>query len=226
MKIRMDFVTNSSSSNFIVQVTISTKDNKSIVLCEDPFEYNPDEGGEAYFNGDLTQINKHLSSVEELATWLADSVSTDNWDGRERNSLKRKKKEFISDAKSLIKNVKDIERITVEREYYAWGEFAELVADNSKLIKFAEKYLESEGIEKERAKAEMITYINTATDARGYSFGRSSVISRYRWDGNSIDELAKRLCSNQGPVYVSGSEYKSLNLTTGEYFDESEFDLR
>ena len=38
-------------------------------------------------------------------------------------------------------------------------------------------------------------------------------------------ELAKRLCSNYGPGSVSGVERKELNMKTGEYFDESDFDL-
>ena len=52
-----------------------------------------------------------------------------------------------------------IESIVVERHYDAWGEFADLVADNSELTELAEKYMNSTGIAKQRAEAEMITYI-------------------------------------------------------------------
>jgi hypothetical protein len=100
-----------------------------------------------------------------------------------------------------------------------------LVADNSELPELAKKYMQATGIEKERAEAEMITYIHTVTDARGYSFGDKSINSRFYWDGRSVEKLAKRLCSNYGPGSVSGVERKELNLKTGEYFDESDFDL-
>ena len=79
------------------------------------------------------------------------------------------------DACTKIKSVRDIDKITVERRYDAWGEFADLVADNDELREYAEKYIKSEGIEKERAEAEMITYIHTAVDARGESFGANSI---------------------------------------------------
>lgn len=224
MKIRTDFVTNSSSSNFTVEITINYTSG-SVYIEENPYNHNPDDGGEARFDGDLREVNNHLSSVEELATWLANSLRQDTWDDDETPSFKRKKNKFINDARTKIKSVRDIESIVVERHYDAWGEFADLVADNSELTELAEKYMNSTGIAKQRAEAEMITYIHTTTDASGESFGCDSVASRFNWSGKSVAELAKRLCSNYGPGSVSGVERKELNMKTGEYFDESDFDL-
>ena len=191
MKIRSDFVTNSSSSNFTVVVTISTP-NKTVRIEEDPYRYNPDDGGEARFESDLRDINAHLSSVKDLATWLANSIKQGTWDGTETASFRKKKNKFITDACNSIRSVRDIETITVERHYDAWGEFADLVGDNSDLTALAEKYLNSTGIDKDRAEAEMITYIHTATDARGESFGENSIVSRFNWYGKSVDALARR----------------------------------
>lgn len=230
MKIRTDFVTNSSSSCFTVEISILSK-NENIGFCENPYKYNPDCGGEATFVDDLRDVNSHLSSVEELATWLADSVKQDSlrceYTKRGIVAFEKTKTEFINDAKTKIKSVRDIDSIVVERHYSAWGEYANLIADNDhRLVELAEKYLNSTGMDKERTEAEMITYIHqTSTVECGESFGRNSAISRYNWSGNSVKKLAERLVSHRGPGSVSGVERKELNLKTGEYFDESEFDL-
>lgn len=224
MKIRTDFVTNSSSSSFSVVVSIHTQD-ETIEIEEYPYSYNPDEGGEASFNSDLREIDKHLSSVESLATWLADSISC-YVGGNISKQLKNHKETFIEEAKSKIKSIDEIERVEVTRNYSAWGEFADLVADNdAELVKLAHKYVNSQGIEQERIEAEIVTHIHTTTNAKGESFGFDSINSRYDFDSESIDRLAHRLCSNYGPGETAGWERKEINLKTGEYYDESEFVL-
>ena len=223
MKIRTDFVTNSSSSSFTVEISVFYESG-CVKMKQRP--YVEDGPAEALFTGDLCEINKHLSSVQELASWLANSVKEEFWKEKESNKFKQKKENFIEEACKNIKSVNEIDSIMVERRYNAWGEYADLIAENDiKLRRLAEEYIKSIGIEKERIEAEIVTHINTTTNARGESFGNKSKVNRYNWSGESVEKLARRLCSNNCPNSVSGVERKELNLKTGEYFDESEFDL-
>lgn len=221
MKIRGDFVTNSSSSSFTCEITVRGSGGTASV-GENPMNYDPEQGGTVYFDADLHDISDHLASVESLARWLALSLKADC----ETPLFKGRKTLFVKSMQKKFASIEEIEKVEISRRYDAWGEFADLVADGDlKLKELAKKYLESTGTAKEQARAEMLAYINTTTDARGDIFGWGCAVSRYVWYGNSLDQLAERLCSNRGPGSVSGRERKSVDLKTGEYIDESEFYL-
>ena len=224
MKIRTDFVTNSSSSNFTIEISVNFGGNM-VRIAENPLDHSPDDGGKAKFTGNLEEVNYHLSSVEELATWLTNSIKQDTWLDKETAAFKKKKQRFIEEARTKIKSVRDIDSIVVMRKYDAWGEFAELVGDTLEMGEYAKKYANSSGIDKERAEAEMITHILETIEARGDSFGEDSDRCRYNWHGKSVEALAGRIVKGIGPMSVSGYERKELKLKTGEYFDESYFDL-
>ena len=89
----------------------------------------------------------------------------------------------------------------------------------------AEKYLCSSGIERKRLKAQILTYIDTSTtDARGEIFGVSCKVNRFCYIADDFDEYMESLYRGLRSS-VSGTETMSLNMRTGEYLNESEFDL-
>lgn len=120
MKIRSDFVTNSSSSSFILTIVINTKDD-----CVAFEGYaSPDNGIRDYFEYDAqcTVGPKELAeagSVDELVKLLADNVRDggdpifdqhhsimSEWDDCERDPYA-----FIEEIREVVKSMDDIEEI-------------------------------------------------------------------------------------------------------------------
>ena len=184
--------------------------------------------------------NKILAfeSVRELCEFLTNAVDDDNttWgdDGDEyygnhhSRRLQEKKEQFTKKVVKGIKTIDDVKSIIVTRDYYAWGEFADMIADNdSKLCRLAENVVNSSGQAKEEAKAEMLKYIHTSNDRQGESFGCGFSDFRYNWDDhNDLEKLAERLCSHNGPGDVSGTEYTEVDATTGKLTRYAEFNLK
>lgn len=303
MKIRSDFVTNSSSSSYVLEIAVVGKDGTMCTIVDNPWDYNEDCGGEASFYADITEAKK-CNTVEELAKFLYEGIDDDDfaedifidklyeddeneglkyedavekykaklaelWEeisaddeesswydmyggcedeydvddiddeygydylSHQRNMIIKKKK-FIRDMLETFKSVEDIKEIRVDREYSAWGEFADLVADNDEtLCKLSAEYLKAEGDEKVKAREALINYINTPFEYDGFggSFGQGFMFQYEFVDGcdangeDNLDKLAKRLGSNYGPGGTSGSETTVLDMTTGKVTKEAIFNL-
>ncbi len=140
------------------------------------------------------------------------------------------KQSFVDKVSRGIKSVGDIASIEVKREYNAWGECADLVADNdAELCRLAKKVLSAKGEAQTTALTEMESYIDTSKPERFCeSFGNGYEDFRYAWNGDhaALLSLAQRLCSGYGPGDVEGEEVERLDLTTGKCERYAAFTLK
>lgn len=188
------------------------------------------ENLEAYEKGELDITGEEADSLREKLEKL-EVVDEDGPYDHLVKDVHEQKADFFKAIVDKVQSVNELKSVEIIRHYNAWGEWAEWVADNDKeLVAFAKALLKSKGDDREGIRQQMFDYIHSpAPRTMGYDFRFASGFSEvnYSWDGDleDLDELAKRLCSNQGPRSVSGTEFYKIDLETGEYSADAEFNL-
>ena len=145
MKIRQDFVTNSSSSSYTAIISITPVKGKAITHRIDPID---EECGSSSVNYSPSEILKSQSLDEllELLTTDVDFGAGDDYDEDDDyfeeiiQDARDEVDEFKETVKSEIKDLQNISLVEVTSHYQAYGEFADIWDHlNENLVK-PEKY--------------------------------------------------------------------------------------
>lgn len=234
MKIRTDFVTNSSSSSYALEIVVRDDTGKE-------YSASIEDTRSDYGKVDLkcsTNDIRNVASVEELIELLSDSIDISSH-GKTKSSTKLIG-QMGNEVKQNVSDIDHISNIVLKRKWFAWGEGCSCFGWNLNLMArelpgLARKVCESKGVEKEIAKQEMMEYLEhfygVISSESGHCFPSGFMDSKVDgvivWNSfvDSIEELAQRIIDEDLPKEDHAEEITEIDMKTGTVTQKAEYTL-
>ena len=236
MKLRTDFVTNSSSSSYTVSIEVEGKDDD--VGC-DVF-LGDDDGMVSYDLNCTAESILHAGSVEELIRLLRsaaevsddfydpfddDDDDDDDEDEPDSGAMER----FAEELRDTFPSLEDIRKIKLVRNWCAWGEYASCFVWNladvcPELLKLAEQVVNAEEGEKEAAQEALRAFLedfpdsieNEGGDCFPSDFMGGVGKARLDYSGKDMETVARSLLDEKAAEDDRADETVEIDFTTGK----------